>query len=86
MPIKLWNNTYIFSSFIHKTISPVNFLVQNFLQIIIPHHLLILLFFANYSYYLIIGIEPFKPINKTTIIQKFRLQIEDRDKFANKMN
>ena len=43
-------------------------------------------FFANYGYHPTMGIEPPKVIDKTATTQRSRLQIEDADKFANKMN
>lgn len=43
-------------------------------------------FFASYGYHPAMGIELPRLIDKTTTTQRSRLQIEDADKFANKMN
>lgn len=43
-------------------------------------------FFANYGYYSTIGIEPAKMIDKTPTTQRFKLYIENTNKFTNKIN
>lgn len=69
---------------ISKTIGPIDFLVRNFPQIIIFHHLPMWLhFLPTTDIILLWALSHPRWYYKTATTQRSRLQIEDVDKFAN---